>query len=931
MRTVGQGVALVCVILLLAGCGLAGGSGSVDRGSRYFAEGQYRAAYIEAKKVLQRDEKNGSAWLLLGQASLRMGDPQTALGDFDKAKENGVPAERLAVPMGQTLVAARQYDKALKALSAARPSTAQDRTQIAVLEGDAHLGLKQADQARQSYEAALKLDPKEARALVGLARLAATGDDMESAHRYAQQALAASPENPQAWIVKGDLAFDNHDFAGAEAAYEKVLGFKNPDWLPQEHFYTLARLANAQAQQNELKKALASIQTLEKMSPEQPYPHYLKAVVLYKQGHLQDAVTELQQVLKVSPDNAQAQMLMGVVNYAQGNYGQAEMYLSNVMGMDRKNVDARKLLALTYYREGRSHQALDTLRPTVPGTPSDTQLLAILQKAAAARVGGPSAAPASATAATTVPSGPLEKAGQALASGNESEAIRLLEQIPEGDASTEARRNALLVISYVRERRPDEAVKVASAYVAKNPKDSAAHLLYGTALITAGKRDEARKQYVEAVKLDPKNVAALLSLGSLDSLEGHYKDAIGHYQTVLKQDPRNAVAMTSLARIAVQQGDRAEAVKWFKQATEASPKSAPPYLGLVMLYSQGGQFDEAVDVAKRLAAVQPKDPMALNTLGAAELNAGHHEAALKPLQQAVNLAPKVPLYRTNLARAQLLGKDTENAKANLDKVIKEDPGEATAVALRAFLKLQDHDLPGAIALAKALQKQPKREAAGLAQEGDLYMASKSRDKAVQAYQQGLKVDYDRPLVVKTFQALGASGAKQPEGVLRDWLAKHPEDAATRLLLAQYYLSKNQDGEAAAEYQRVLKKYPANIDALNNLAWIYTEQHNPKALGLAERAYKLAKDSPNVSDTYAWALIAGGQPKAALPILEQAAKNAPKVPAIQYHLAVAQARTGDHAGARTTLEALQKSGADFEDKAAAEKLYKELGGASGGGK
>jgi len=616
-------------------------------------------------------------------------------------------------------------------------------------------------------------------------------------------------------------------------------------------------------------------------------------------------------------------MLMGVVNYAQGNYGQAEMYLSNVMGMDRKNVDARKLLALTYYREGRSHQALDTLRPTVPGSPSDTQLLAILQKAAAARVGGTSAS--SSTAVATVPAGPLEKAGQALASGNESEAIRLLEQIPKGDASTEARRNALLVISYVRERRPDEAVKVASAYVAQNPKDSAAHLLYGTALITAGKRDAARKQYLEAVKLDPKNVAALLSLGSLDSLEGHYKDAIGHYQTVLKQDPRNAVAMTSLARIAMQQGDRAEAVKWFKQAIEASPKSAPPYLGLVMLYSQGGQFEEAVDVAKRLAAAQPKDPMALNTLGAAELNAGHHEAALKPLQQAVNLAPKVPLYRTNLARAQLLGKDTANAKANLDKVIKEDPGEATAVALRAFLKLQDHDLPGAIALARALQKQPKREAAGLALEGDLYMASKSWDKAVQAYQQGLKVDYDRPLVVKTFQALGASGAKQPEGVLRDWLAKHPEDAATRLLLAQYYLSKNQDGEAAAEYQRVLKKYPSNIDALNNLAWIYTEQHNPKALGLAGRAYKLAKDSPNVSDTYAWALLAGGQPKAALPILEQAARNAPKVPAIQYHLAVAQARTGDRTGARTTLEALQKSGADFEDKAAAEKLYKELGG------
>jgi len=62
---------------------------------------------------------------------------------------------------------------------------------------------------------------------------------------------------------------------------------------------------------------------------------------------------------------------------------------------------------------------------------------------------------------------------------------------------------------------------------------------------------------------------------------------------------------------------------------------------------------------------------------------------------------------------------------------------------------------------------------------------------------------------------------------------------------------------------------------------------------------------------------------------EAAKAAPKEPAIQYHLAVAQARSGDRAGARSTLEALQKSGADFPGKAAADKLYQELGSTAGG--
>ena len=922
------GLALLCVNLLLSGCGLTSRHGSLDAGAKYQAKGEYRAAYIEAKKVLQHDSKNGNAWLLLGQASLMLGDPTDALSDLKNAAANSVPTERLAVPMGRALLVTQQYDKLLETLSPDKAFESKVKVRVNVLRGDAYLGLNQFDQARQSYKAALTLDPKDPAALVGLAKLAEIAKDPVSAGNYLQQALAAAPDNPQAWVAKGDLAFDGGDFAGSESDYQKVLGFKNPDWLPQERFNALARLANVQVQQNHYDKALVNIQTLEKMSPQQPYPHYLHALVLYRQGNLDDAISELQQVLKVSPDNAQAQFLMGAVNYAQGNYGQAKMYLSNVMGMDQKNAQARKLLALTLYRSGGAHQALDTLRPAVPGNPSDTELLALLQQAVAEGAGKPGPK-ASATGVNNPSDTQFAQAGKALASGNESEVIRLLKEGPSSDASTEARRNRFLVMTYVREQHPADAVKVAAQYAAKNPHDSAAHLLYGTALVAAGQRTEARAQYSEAYKLDPKNLAALLNLGNLDSLEGHYGDADVRYKTVLNQDPQNAVAMTSLGRLALLQGNKAEALKWFKQAISAAPKSAAPYFGLIVVYSESGQFDEAESAAKRLVDANPSNPAALNVLGAAELNAGHQGKALNSLQQAVNLAPQVPLYRTNLARAQVINKDTKDAKDNLTQVIKADPGQVTAVTMLAFMKLQDRDLPGAISLAQTLQKQTASKAAGFSLEGDLYMANKSWSKAAQAYQQGLKLQYDRSLVIKNFQALSEGAAKEPEGVLRDWLAKHPDDPATRLLLAQYYLNHAQNTQAASQYERVLKTYPSDIGALNNLAWIYSEQHNPKALALAEQVFKLAPDSPGIADTYGWALITNNQPKRALPILVKAAKAAPKVPAIQYHLAVAQARTGDKAGARTTLEALQKSGADFQDKQAAEKLYLELGGAAGG--
>ena len=929
--TARQRFALLCVGLLLGGCGLTGRHGSVAAGDKYQAEGQYRAAYIEAKKVLQREDKNGDAWLLLGQASLMLGNPKDALSDLENAQANGVPQARWSVPMGRALLVTQQYDKLLKTLPADNNFEPATKARVDVLRGDAQLGLKQFDQAQQSYQAALKLAPKDPLAQVGLAKLAAHAKDTDAAANYVQQALAAAPENPQAWVAKGDLAFDNHDFAGAEADYKKVLGFKNPDWLPQEHFYTLARLADAQAEQNQLDAALGNIETLEKMAPGQPYPHYLHAVVLYKQGHLDDAIAQLQQVLKTAPDNPQAQMLMGAVNYAQGNYGQAEMYLSNVMGVDPQNANARKLLALTLYREGRSSQALGTLRPAVPGTVTDAELLALLQKEVAAGAGTPQAktsAPASGGEAES----PFARAGQALAGGNAAEAIRLLQQMPAGDAASEAQRNRMLVMAYVRDKHPGQAAKAAAAYAAGHPDDSDAHLVYGTALIADGKHADARAQYEQATKLDPKNISALLSLASLDSLEGHYKAAEGQYQAVLKVDPNNAVAMTELGHLAGAQGDKAGAIKWFKQAIAAAPKFPAPYAGLMTLYTESGQFDEATSTAKKLVEADPGNPMALNAVGASELNAGHYREALEPLQQAVKAAPQVPLYRINLARAQVLNKDTKSAKANLETVVKANPSQVTAVGLLAFLKSQDHDLKGALALAQTLQKQTAvpSQAAGYALEGDLYMANKSYAEAANAYQQGLKIDYDRPLVVKRFMALNAAGDKQPEGVLRDWLAKHPDDAATRMLLGQYYLDHSQNKLAGEQYEQVLKAYPTNVDALNNLAWIYTGQHDPRALGLAEKAYKLAPASPGVMDTYGWALIAHDQPKAALPILEKAVKAAPKTPTIQYHLAVAQARSGDRAGARATLEALQKTGASFAEKSDAQKLYRELGGANAGG-
>ncbi|WP_329743176.1 XrtA/PEP-CTERM system TPR-repeat protein PrsT [Dyella sp. A6] len=919
-----QVLTLLCMGLLLGGCGAGSGRGSVATGNRYQDQGEYRAAYIEAKKVLQRDDKNAAAWLLLGKASLMLGNPKDALSDLQSARTYGVPKAQWVVPMGQLLRATRQYDTLLQDVSDTGITDPTTSSQVNVLRGDAYLGLDQYDHAAQSFQTALKQEPRMPGALSGLARVSAAKGDMASADQYLQQALAAAPEDPRVWLAKGDLAVGRKDLATAETAFQKALSFKHPGWSPEEHFYALTRLADTQAQLSQFDKTLSTVSTLEKGWPGQPYPHYLHALVLYNQGHLDQATSQLQQVLKVQPDSIQAQLLSGAVNYAQGNYAQAEMYLSNVMGMDQKNVQARKLLALTFYREGRSHQALDTLRTVAPEQWSDTQLLALLQKAATTGIrGNETHGPAGNSSTAENPQ--LAQAREDIISGDSAKAIRLLKSMHTSDAPTEASRISLLVMAYLSSKQTELAVQTAADFAARHPKDSAADLLYGTALVAAGKRTEARTQFTNAHDLDSTNVTALLSLGSLDALEGHYKDATTRYESALKLSPGNAEALTALGRIDMLNGDKSSAIKRFKQAIAAAPKSPSAYLGLMLLYRNNGQLDEAGNTAKQLVKAAPDNPEALNVLGATELSDGNYNQALGPLKQAVSLAPSVALFRTNLARAQVLNKDTKQAKDNLLEVLKTNPSQLTAVSLLAFIKSQDNDLPGAIALARGLQKQPATQAAGFGLEGDLYMAHKAWSKAAQAYQEGLKAHYSREFVLKNFIALEKSGARHSASGLRDWLNKHPDDGAARLLLGQHYLGQGQNTEAADQYKKVLESFPTNLAALNNLAWIYVQQHNPEGMKLAEKAYKLAPQSPGVADTYGWAMISANQPARALPILTKAAAAAPRVATIQYHLAVAQVRTGDKAAARATLQSLLATKTDFPEKPAAEQLYQTVGG------
>ena len=78
-------------------------------------------------------------------------------------------------------------------------------------------------------------------------------------------------------------------------------------------------------------------------------------------------------------------------------------------------------------------------------------------------------------------------------------------------------------------------------------------------------------------------------------------------------------------------------------------------------------------------------------------------------------------------------------------------------------------------------------------------------------------------------------------------------------------------------------------ALNNLAWLYYERKDPRALEIAKKAYELAPNSAPIADTYGWILVEKGEIAKGIEILSKAVQLAPDNKEIADHLKEAKSR------------------------------------------
>ena len=917
----GRAVGLATLALLLvcvSGCdAFRSKEERIERARQAIAAGNFPAAGIELKSVLDSDPENAEARLLLAEASLAEGDAQAADKELRRALAAGLPPARAAALQGRVMLALGTSAELLQQLNdGSLPVPEPDRS---VLKGDALVTLGEMPAAEVLYREVQAKHPEHVRATLGLALVMAAQGRTEPALELLSGFLQAHPESAEAWLLRADILARASRYSEAEPAFKQAISDEVRGLgLPQE-LSALTGLAEAQLARGVNADAKATLDRMRKLAGGAAQTRLIAARVALIDQDYASAVAELQPLVTAMPNLASARFLLGAALLAQGNLGQAESHLTHLVRIAPDNVEARKLLAKARLRQQRYDSAMQVLSPAMQADTFDPELSSLLSQAKL-QAGAPGEAVA--VLEQSVSRNPqdvgvkLDLATAYIAAGRSAQAVDLLRALPE--LTGDPRRESLLVEALAAAKGPAEARREVEQLVARNPKDINILSLAASQALSQADFSGARTYLETALAIAPANSQLLTMLARTEMRAGSLDAAEAAWQRLQQVPESRTAASMGLVEVAQLRGRASEARKGLEQMRAEDPKATAPRLILARMMLAASEAAPAAKLLAETIAIAPRDASLRLQVARLLGEFGRYDEALGQVREAVEVAPESGEAWLEMARLQLAMDRPGPARESAEKAVALERDSIEGVGTLALLDLRAKQGDSALRRAVELSVRRPLDPRAAVLEGDVRLALGQPREAAQAYERAFGLSADLLIAAKQSAAMRSARMANPEGPLARWVAARPDDIRARTLLADAYQLDGQRDLAIDQYERLARSTGAGFAALNNLAWLYYETGDARAEATARRAFDLAPGNPAIADTYGWILTEKGQVAEGLKTLTQAAAIAPDNPDIQYHHAAALARSGQTQRALGLLDKVLAANASFASRAAAEQ-------------
>ncbi|GEM_PF-5598635 len=875
-------------LLLVMGLSVPVVADSLDKARSYFQAGEYSASIIEAKNALQKNPGDLEARLILARAYLALYKGAEAEKEFYRVKQLGGSPDQWVVGLAKALF---YQGKSQELLDQLPLDPDYDDTTYAALAGwraYAYLSLNQPDAAEKAIQAGEARQAEEPELLLGKARLLLAQQKRDQAKALLEGLTKRNAGLAEAHAMLGSIARAEKDDEAARRHYLQALEAE-PDNLSAH--VGLASLNIAEKRFDEAEK---HIDRVLKLVPGHIYATYLSALVDLERGRQEEAERKVDFVLQNTPDYKPAIFAKGMLLLNARKYEQADRYLALYLQSHPDNWLVAEWLAFAKLRIGEPEEALEVLEKY--GNDKRSNYYVLRGSAQMALKQFEASSESFEKALEMAPGSRIAERELALARLNLGDLSRL-ERLFEENAEM----GELLFIAKMRERHHAEAARIAQKLISRERDNPVYHNMLGLALLAQQKLDEAERAFQAALEADPDYLTARFNLARIHDLQGDLEQAEKLYREVNRRKP-NPAAYIGLANIAMKRGELKQAEALLQKAVELDD-DAKVYLA--RFYLRSGQGERAIELLRR-----EKTPRALSLLVEGYLQEGK-------VDEAIEVARRMgddPRVLSLLARLYLAKGDRKAARTALQRALKQAPDDVAVLQQLAGLAVAEKDQANFGKWRDRLKElRGAKDPLVVELEGDWALAQGRFQQAMEYYERLITAGRASGAVWRKYDLATVRGQAQQRArkTYAAHLERHPDDVAARRRYAMLLQSLGETAASEREYQRVLAEVKDDPVTLNNLAWLYIEKGDRKAVELSEQAYQLAPQNAGIADTHGWALIRFGEVDKGVRLLKE---WLPKVGdgrqrrEIQYHLAYGLIQSGKSEEAAPLIAELESAGA-----------------------
>jgi putative PEP-CTERM system TPR-repeat lipoprotein len=286
---------------------------------------------------------------------------------------------------------------------------------------------------------------------------------------------------------------------------------------------------------------------------------------------------------------------------------------------------------------------------------------------------------------------------------------------------------------YLGEGRPDDAVSVYRAIIARDDSDLVSRQSMAEIMISQQNYAGAITELQRATAINPANPKPALTIVNLYASQKNWSQAQQTMRPLMQQFPNNLDVLDMMGRLQMATGDNAGAQATYRRATSAAPNVPLVFDRYADALAATGDWGGARDALRKAAALDPQNSNAKQKLVFAEYKLGGKAPALSAAKSLLVAgdSPSLPAQWTAAALVQD-GKYPD-ALAMLAEASQASPSEGLTVQ-QAVLLARSGAAPKGVVLLKAwIAKHPDDLAAPHAL-GELDIAAADYPGAEAAFQ-----------------------------------------------------------------------------------------------------------------------------------------------------------------------------------------------------